>query len=284
MWRTFAILTFLFFFFANQASSVVIINEVSPRTDPEWVELYNPDSTPVDVSSFKLVDKAGNIELLNSVATISAESYAVFTRPKGWLNDSSEEYLYLYDPSLPDPIDSMAYTSISEGLTIARLPSITGLWYLNQSPTMGYANPGLSPSPTPSSSVEPSPSPSLTPSSSPSIPPSATIIVSPSPSPSPTKTPVPSVASLSPSPSTVPVLAESDQVGTVAGSAVEIDLTSYGNATTSPTTDPITSPTNGISLNHSRLKSLILIILGLICLGVGSYFGLKYYKTNHLDS
>lgn len=113
------------------------------------------------------------------------------------------------------------------------------------------------PSPSPSFIVDPSPTP--TPSASSTL--SPTIIPTQTPKPSPT--PIPSQSVL-----------EKDSEATVAGVSTEIDLSGFGiSPFPSLPGDSRKSP----SLNHSRLKTAILIGSGLIILSVASFFGYRRY-------
>lgn len=112
----------------------------------------------------------------------------------------------------------------------------------------------------------------------------------PTPSPSPTPTPTPTSSptphpSPSPSPklSPSPLLSPSPE-GEVAGVA-DIDLSGYG-ASPSPLPTlqgqslPAQAGSQGPILNHSRLKTILMIGSGLIILSIAGFFGYrKYYGT-----
>lgn len=267
------------YFFAKVTYAKVMINEVSPRTDPEWVELYNQSSEAIDLTLYKLVDKAGNTEFLTNLATVSANTYVVFTRPKGWLNDTTEEYLYLFAPNLPDPLDSLSYTSIQEGKTIARVPDLSVSWLINQLPSMGFANPDPSPSPSPSSidnaTVSPSPSPSA------SLPPPQAIASTPAtPTPTPTQLPTPT-PTLKPSllPSLMPSIEPSHE-GTVAGDAI-IDLSVFAYSTVSNALrEPLDASSTPLQLNPSRVRFALITGTGFLLISLAGYLSyIQYHKS-----
>lgn len=276
--RRFLLSLFFFAFSTHIAKAAVIINEISPRTSPEWVELYNSGNEAVDLTGWYFIDKAGGKKDLTSLGAISATSYLVFTGIDSWLNNSGEESLSLYSPSSPDPQDAVSFGETGEGTTIARVPDITGTWYTNQTPTQGSANLNPSPTPSPSPSVTPSPSPTSssshtavaqTPTPSPSPSPS----VNPSPIPSPTPSPSPK-PSLKPSPITSPSPDLSPfPEGTVAGETLNLSL-----FTASPAPSPAPSPLpKGLRLRTDRAKNLLITGIGIIIISLSGYFGYRKY-------
>lgn len=264
---------------ALPARAAVILNEISPRTDPEWVELYNDAPTPVDLASWKLVDKAGNTEYFATQSAIPATSYLVFTRAKGWLNDTSDESLFLYDAA-SSLLDSVSYPSVKEGLTVARIPSVSGAWFTDQSPSLGFANP----TPTPSPPASPSPSPTISPS------PVASPVIAATPTPSPSPVPSPSVVvagvvatppssgrSISPGPS---VLLAAALPGTVAGvSEPEISLAGYGRSPAPPATQSAQGRST-LTLNQSRLRLVLALGAGLVLLSLAGYLGYRAHQAH----
>ena len=71
--------------------AAIIINEISPSTDPEWIELYNDSSTPVDLFGYTLWDNNSLLsDDLSLTGTISAQSYLVFSRKEGWLTNGGD--------------------------------------------------------------------------------------------------------------------------------------------------------------------------------------------------
>lgn len=262
----------MFFYAPSLTKGAIIINEISPRSDPEWVEIYNTGPETVDLSNWYLIDKAGTKKDLTSLGSFLPNTYLIFTGVKNWLNNEEEE-LYLYSPAVPTPIDSLTYASINENMSVARIPNITGIWFSNQIQTQGISN-DISPSPSPSSSVSPSPSNSppaaQTPTPSPSPSPSHTPTPTPTPiPPTPTPTPRPS-----PKPSPSPELSPPPP-GTVAGESTEIDLSGFGLPSKPTSSPPITQPT----LNRSRAKTALIIGSGLIILSLAGFFGYRKYRA-----
>jgi hypothetical protein len=116
------------------------------------------------------------------------------------------------------------------------------------------------PSPSPSPTVAPTPTPSPSPTLSP------TIVPTPTPKPSPTPLPSPSVLD--------------DSEASVAGVSTEIDLSGYGSSPSPTLQGQTLTAQAGLqapSLNHSRLKTVLLIGSGLIILSITSFFGYHRY-------
>lgn len=114
------------------------------------------------------------------------------------------------------------------------------------------------------------------PSPSPSVSPSPTTQSTSTPTLSPTTTPSPSMPTapkptIAPSPSL-----ESASSGTVAGDSTIIDLSQYGK---SPGPSPRHEPQllKEVTLNKSRLKTVLLIGSGLVLLAISSFFGYRLY-------
>jgi hypothetical protein len=64
---------------STAGSTGVVINElmVSPATGGEWIELYNTQSQPFDISNWRIIDAAGHFGVINSGITIPANGYCV---------------------------------------------------------------------------------------------------------------------------------------------------------------------------------------------------------------
>lgn len=248
----------LVFVFVRSAYAAVWINEISPSTDPEWIELYNDGAVEVDVNNWLLEDgNSSHTDDLLLSGTIAPLGYLVFTHKEGWLNNSGD-MLKLYNNASPSAmVDQYMYESVSSEKTVARMPSGSESWQLT-TPTQGVPNPTpvQSPSPSPSPTPTPSPSPTPTPTSR------------PSPSPSPKQS-----ALLSPS--IYPLAATS--IGTVAGESTEINLAGFG-VLASPIASPKPPAEAGkLSLNRSRAKTAILVGSGLMVLSVVGYFAYRKY-------
>ncbi|MFC1790493.1 lamin tail domain-containing protein [Patescibacteria group bacterium] len=112
-------LLFVFFsfllFLPGDAQAKVMINEFSSTTDPEWVELYNPDSVDVDLSGWRLED-GNSLESddLTLEGCLSPGSFRTFANLEGkyWLNNDQDQVI-LKDETGGE-IDKISYGSGGE--------------------------------------------------------------------------------------------------------------------------------------------------------------------------
>jgi len=154
------------------ASQSVLINEI--LADPadgqkEFVELYFPDGY-FDISAYTLKDEVGSTKTMSSVQTCS--NFVVYelttTSGEGWLNNSGQESVFLYDASSNEVDSYKDWQNPGEGKSFGRYPD-GQTWGETESPTKCSANnekvETAEPQPTPSSSTS-SKSPSPTPTSS----------------------------------------------------------------------------------------------------------------------
>lgn len=258
------VITIIILIFAPQANAAIYINEISPSTNPEWIELYNDGTTTIDLTNWKLEDgnSSGSDDLTLS-GSISANGYLVFSHNDGWLNNTGDT-VKLYNNATPSAqlIDQYTYGSVSAEKSIARAPSGSENWVLGPQ-SQGVVN--VTPAPSSSPSPSPIPSPSLSPSPSPQpVSPTPT----PKPSPKPTLTPSPT-PDLSPSP-----------MGTVAGEAVEIDLSAFTTPTMVPS--PQSSPSLKPTINKSRARTAILVGCGLILISLSGILLYHRLSKDHI--
>ncbi len=185
----FLLLTLFGPIFISQAFAQVVINEFCPNCDPEWVELFNLTSDPIDLEGWEISD--GNTQssdditisgTLYSSTLIQPHGFFVIEHPKGWLNDSSPgDTLKLFDNSTnTDPVDSFSYTSTQADKSYSRFPDGSGNFSANTTSTKGTANQPL-PTSTPIPTPSPTPLPTPTPTSKPVNTPTPKPIASPTP-------------------------------------------------------------------------------------------------------
>lgn len=161
---------------------IVKITNFSSNSLPEWVEINNQTTNPIDLSGWYFKDNADHIFSISGC--LSANSYTTFYKDSYWLNDSGDSII-LYNSS-NQIIDQLVYT---EG-KLATNPQNTNTC----SPT---PIPSATPSPTPLPTNTPAPTSTSAP--LPTITPSATPTPTPGPTTTPTKTPT-----LTPKPSNTP--------------------------------------------------------------------------------
>ncbi|MEE9450247.1 MAG: lamin tail domain-containing protein, partial [Ignavibacteriaceae bacterium] len=90
----------------------VVINEImySPSTDePEWVEMYNRTSSPLNIKKWKLFDAASSVTITNDDVFIPANSFIVLTKDSSILNfyNVPSEIIKLTLPALNNSGDAV---------------------------------------------------------------------------------------------------------------------------------------------------------------------------------
>lgn len=96
----------------SDPSAHIVINEIEQNpygTDAgnEWVELYNPTTSDVNLDGWKLSTTHGITVTVTLCGTIPANGYFVYTHTEQWL-DNEDESVTLRDPSLNE-IDRTPY-------------------------------------------------------------------------------------------------------------------------------------------------------------------------------
>ena len=149
------------------------INEFSPQTNPEWVELYNPDEEVRTLSGMTLYF-AGDTDTTQKVSfcsgtNMSGKTYGRIVRPEGsyWLSNSGDTIMLKRED---DVIDSITF-----GNQLLKAPigtqSITrndeGVWILTDIPSpsgevINLVCPTVAPTNTPSSTPTVTKTPSAT--------------------------------------------------------------------------------------------------------------------------
>lgn len=195
MRKIFAIaIIFILFSLFTKSVLAQVINEFSPKGDPEWVELYNNTSSAIDLTGWTITDGANHVKSISG--SIDASGYFVYENPSGWLNDTGGDSIILKDAS-SNTIDSITYGSGSiltpdSGMCTARTPDGSGTWTSNISCTKNSVNPNA-PTATPAPTATATSAPTATSTSTP------TPVSTRTPTPIPTKT-----ASAKPSPTPAP--------------------------------------------------------------------------------
>lgn len=268
--REFLIAFVILTIFVTKVSAAILINEISPSTDPEWIELYNDGSSSIDLAGYLLEDgNTSHTDDLILSGNIPSHGYLIFSRSEGWLNNGGDT-LKLYNNATPSAmiIDQYTYGDINKPeKVIARSPDGSENWVITTTSSQNTSNPAPSPSQIPSPSVSPSPSPSPSPSQTPT----------PTPIPSSSKPPTPK-PSIKPSPSpSLPTQAlDEDGEGTVAGVSTEIDLSNFG-ISPPPEPSPSSQVSQGLSINKERTKTVVMIGSGLILLSLAGFLGYRKY-------
>jgi hypothetical protein len=136
-----------------QSSDIVLmINEVNSNAGdpkPDWIEIYNPGGTEIDLSGFGVYDKPAALFKLPAGTKIAAKGYYVVTcdvalaatdptKYAAFGISSGGESVYLVD-NKSAIIDEVAVPAMPLGITYARIPN-GGTTFANANATMGTAN------------------------------------------------------------------------------------------------------------------------------------------------
>lgn len=168
------VVVLLLFVFRYPVQADIRINEFSPQTNPEWVELYNPDEETRSLSGTTLYF-AGDMDTTQKVlfcsgTSMSGKTYGRIVRPEGsyWLSNSGDTIVLKRED---DVIDSVTF-----GNQLLKAPVGTqsatrnseGVWGITDSPTplgdtISVVCPTVVPTNTPSSTptVTKTPTPTL---------------------------------------------------------------------------------------------------------------------------
>jgi hypothetical protein len=246
------------FIFPPKVSAQVIINEFSSGTTSDWVELYNNSISPIDLSLFRLEDKAGNTKTLSG--TLNNEAFTFFD----WSNrlDNSGDFFKLVQVSDGLVLDSISYGTeggvcapgseesagrVDNGNVIERFTS----------PSKGLTNVGAQ--------INPCPVP--TPTSTPTAEATATPVPTVAPTPTPTKKPMPK-----PTPTSKPEVLGDESSGS------EPNLISFQD-----TPSAIPTPSGSQSSGKFPVLAVVFILsgVGLVGFSIFSFVrGMKKGYTN----
>ncbi len=238
------------------ASSTVTINEVCPRCDPEWIELYNNSDNIVDLGIWQLKDgNSSSSDDITLAGIIQPNSFSVFDHSKGWLNDSGDSITLIDNNG--NPIDSYSYPSATENKTFSKFPDGTGEFQNNTAATKASTNQAL-PTSTPTPSLTPTSTPSPTATPKPTSTPKPTATATPAPTGTSTPAPNPTASGVKPSPQ---VLAAADEDSDEFQPEVNLDIIDL-TATAESEINP--SPTTQPEKSNSNLPIIIISAAGII--------------------
>jgi hypothetical protein len=126
-------LSFLFFFFFSYSPvhATVVINEIFPKSDREWIELYNTGSESVTLDRWTLQNTRGekNIFYFNASSVISPKNFLTLSREQTGLTlDDEGDTVRLLDMN-HNQIDSQGYFSIlGFNVSVGRSVDGEGAW------------------------------------------------------------------------------------------------------------------------------------------------------------
>jgi uncharacterized protein YdeI (BOF family) len=125
----------------NTQTGNLVINELlpDPTDGEEWVEIHNPNSFPVDVTGWSIIDGANHgTELGNKI--LNAGGYLIIENPSGNLNNSGD--MIVLQNAEEETIDNVSYGNAGydiprDGDTLARFDDS---FAITDNPTPGDAN------------------------------------------------------------------------------------------------------------------------------------------------
>ena len=127
--------------------TLLVLNEFLPNPNTaftgEWVEIYNPSGSPVDLTGWTLKDIALSARSLTSLGIVSSLGRVVYDDSgDSWLNNSGGETLQLKD-NLGRIIDEHTYSSASNDVSIGRETDAGNTWKNCTTPTKNATNNGV---------------------------------------------------------------------------------------------------------------------------------------------
>lgn len=177
------VLTFIFLILLSpqKVFAAIYINEFGSNEDPDWIEIYNSDSSSVDLSLYRLKDNTSTNKKDLS-GTLNGGGYTVFDWSNK-LNNSGDVIKLVFIADENNTIDQVSYGDKGgtlaplQGQSAGRQTDGGGTWVVFNTPTKGSTNNASTPIPTATATLSPSPS--------------STPIPTPTRTPTPTKTPTP---------------------------------------------------------------------------------------------
>lgn len=179
------------------AAPNLLINEFSPKSSPEWVELYNNTDNQITIVDWKIKDSVNSPK---DLADVCIPPYGYYTfETTNWLNNTGGDSISILDQD-DNVVDTITYgepgntvpSTPTSSESASRSPDGSSDWQIGSPSRQDNSSPcPPDPTPTPNPSPSPSPTPTPTPASSPT----PTPLKSPSPSPKPTPKNSPSPSS-----------------------------------------------------------------------------------------
>lgn len=129
----------------------IVINECFARGKgkrPDWIELYNPGSSPVSLGGWSLTDKPDNPRkwIIPEATVIRPRGFCVFFADKknrgnhtNFKLDPSGEYVGL-SHAKGDLVDSITYENQQHHASTGRFPDGAPGWFVFSDPTLGAPN------------------------------------------------------------------------------------------------------------------------------------------------
>jgi len=135
------------------AQSTIVMNEIYSRgtsSAPDWIELYNPTASAVDISAYKIYDNGGQggtkpKKSFPAGTSIPSKGFYVIVTDDGAADafglSSSGEKVWLEDAT-GTIIDTVTFAAYEATQSYARIPDGSGNWKIVNTITRGTSNGG----------------------------------------------------------------------------------------------------------------------------------------------
>ena len=156
------VVVLLLFVFYSPVQADVRINEFSSQTNPEWIELYNPDEETRALSGITLYF-AGDTDTTQKVSfcsgtSMSGKTYVRIVRPEGsyWLSNSGDTITLKREDDVIDSITFGSQLLKAPVGTQSATRNTEGVWVITDIPSpsgdvINFVCPTIAPTNTPSS-------------------------------------------------------------------------------------------------------------------------------------
>ncbi len=257
----------LLLLFPERVNAQVVINEFSPATDTEWVELYNKDADQKSLSGYSIIFDSNpsttqKYQFCDN-DQIGGNAHRMINITSHYLNNSGDTIILKIGD---DVIDSISYgtgqtiKAPTSSQSATRDADGSEIWIVTSTP---------SPSGDPVSFLCPTPTPSPTPAPTPSPTPV------PTPIPTPTRTPTP-IPTKTPTPKPIPAPTQSPEVlGQASDSGIVESISDLRNSLS-----PSPTPDSNKTENKFPIIPIILVIVGIALVGVSGFLAYKKQKEN----
>lgn len=164
---------FLLIFLLNNTNVYAqVINEVFPDpsgrdTEGEWIEIYNPEDTGIELSGYLLEDVAGHQFLIDEITIgmqtlIRSKEFLIISVGSELSLNNDKETIYLYKSTDDDElVDEFSYVGSQIDRSWGRVPDGSNICMSTLDPSPGENN-NFPPTPTPSNTPTPTKTPKPT--------------------------------------------------------------------------------------------------------------------------
>jgi hypothetical protein len=131
---------------APAALRILVVNEIAPGETPDWIEVVNATTSPIELSDFIYVDNEGDFVKAKAFPAMTLGPGAYYVQDiddtiSGFKLGSDEE-VWIYratDHALSDGVD-WAEGAAPSGMSFARSPTVFGN-FVTGAQSKGMANP-----------------------------------------------------------------------------------------------------------------------------------------------